>query len=301
MNPVTERPALSVIVVRFAGGEAVESTLHALDTQSAHLALEVICMSGREHRVPESWRTRYASVRWIDAPAQSSPARLRTLGVLASTGVLVACTEDHCVPASDWCRRICDAHHVPQRVVGGAIDKGKPPVPARSGAGAWAAYLLDYSRYMPPLSGGPAEYLSDCNVSYARDALNVVAHVWREEFHETAVHGALVGRGVSLVLDPSILVSQERGVDLAAYLRERTHHGRIFATTRLNGASSAARLRWIAMSLLLPPVIVLRVLSRLRSKGRLRSVPLSAWPPLALAAVAWSLGEWLGYSTGRAR
>lgn len=309
MNGADARPALSVVIVRFAGGAAIESTLRAIEPQRRELSLEVLCVSASEHTVAAEWRQRYPAVRWIEAPEHSTPARLRTIGVAASTGELVACTEDHCVPAPDWCVRIVAAHRVGNVVVGGGIEMGAPvgasatgTEASRSGsarAGAWVAYLLDYSRYMPPFPGGQVEYVSDCNVSYSRAMLDTVADVWRDEFHETAVHGALVQRGAMLRLDPSVLVSQVRIIALSSYLHERAMHGRIFAATRVRGASTRARLKWTAASLLLPTVIVVRVVNRLRHRQRLGAVPTGAWLPLAFAAVAWSYGEFKGYVTGR--
>ena len=309
MNADDRRPALSIVIVRFALGDAIDATLRAIEPQGRELSIEVLCVSAGERAVAVEWRQRYPAVRWIEAPAHATPARLRTLGVAASTGELVACTEDHCVPAPDWCARIVAAHVAGNVVVGGAIEKGAPvgtsttgtaaSGPESAGPSAWVAYLLDYSRYMPPFPAGPAEYVSDCNVSYRRAMLDAVADVWREEFHETTVHRALVQRGVTLRLDPSVLVSQERTIALSSYLLERTQHGRLFAAARVRGASRIARLKWMMGSLFLPPVIVLRVVARLRRKGRLGAVPAGAWLPLACAAVAWSYGELKGYVTGR--
>jgi len=283
--------ALSVVVVRFVGGEAVLRTLDALAPQLAALDGEAI-VAHRAHDAPSAeWRARYPAVRWVAGPGDASPARLRTLGVLSATGTVVACTEDHCTPAADWCARIVAAHADGERVVGGAIDKA----PTADGT-AWAAYLLDYARYMSPLPAGPAEYVSDCNVSYPRAALASVADRWRDEFHETTVHWALRARGLTLQLDPSIVVRQHREVSLAPYLAERREHGRIFARTRIAaGVSPIARLRLVLTALLLAPVLVRRVRQVLAARGADRAVPATAWQPLTRAARAWADGELAGY------
>jgi hypothetical protein len=284
--------ALSVVVVRFVGGAGVERTLEALVPQLEGVAGEAIVAHRAGEPPTEAMRQRFPQVRWVAGAADASPARLRTLGVLASGGRVVACTEDHCLPAPGWAVRVVAAHaDGVARVVGGAIDKS----PTADGT-AWAAYLLDYARYMSPLPGGAADYVSDCNVSYPRSALDAVADRWREEFHETTVHWALRARGVALQLDPSIVVQQHREVALAAYLDERREHGHIFARTRVAaGVSPVVRLRLVLTALVLAPVLVRRVRQVLAARGGAAQVPAEAWSPLRRAARAWADGELRGY------
>ena len=288
---------MSAVIVAFAGGESVRRPLAALAPQCEALGVEVVVAHEQGSIEVERLAALFPFARWVAAPPGSSPARLRTLGVLASSGAVVACTEDHCTPNADWCARILAAH-APEgeaRVVGGAID-----VPASAPPAAWAAYLLDYSRYMPPLDGAPAQ-ASDCNVSYRRASLDAVSAAWRDEFHENVVHAALSDAGVPLRADASIVVVEERHVALGPYLRERVGHGRLFAATRVSDAAGATRLRLAAQSFVLPAALVARVVARLRARRRLGRVPNGAWPRLAVAAAAWSMGELAGYITRRPR
>lgn len=286
-------PSLSVVIVRFAGGDAVKATLAALAPQRTDENPEVIVAHRVGEGASDDLRSRFPWVRWVSGDPGASPARLRTLGVRATTGALVACTEDHCMPAPDWCARIAEAHRDGEAVVGGAIDKA----PSHDG-GAWAAYLLDFARYMSPLRRGPASYASDCNVSYRRESLERVAHRWKDEFHETTVHWALQAAGVPLRLEPGIVVFQHRVISMQEWLPERRAHGKVFAMTRVAGAS---RLRSVLLALstyLLPLVSVGRVVQRLRARDMLGRVPRSAWRPLLRAALAWSGGEREGYLRG---
>ena len=289
-------PSLSVVIVTFAGGDAVRRPLESLARQCEPAEVDVVVAyeTGIVDVAPIA--TRFPFARWVAAPPGSSPARLRTLGVAASRGAIVACTEDHCTPAADWCARVVAAHATGVHAVGGAID-----VPATATPDAWAAYLLDYSRYMPPLDGADASQASDCNVSYRRASLDAVREAWADEFHENVVHAALAREGVSLRADGSIMVVEERAVALGRYLRERVEHGRLFAATRVADARGSTRACLAAQSLLLPPALVSRVVARLRGRGRLGAVPFGAWPRLAAAATAWSLGELAGYVTRRPR
>ncbi|MEP7382989.1 MAG: hypothetical protein ABI910_14965 [Gemmatimonadota bacterium] len=282
--------SLSVIVVRFAGGDAISETLAALAPQVSAVAGEIVVAHRDDDAPSAALRSAFPTVRWLAGALDASPARLRSAGVRASVGAIVACPEDHCTPASDWSHCLLAAHARVHAIVGGAIDKA----PTSSGA-AWAAYLLDYARYMSPLPAGLSEHASDCNVSYRRRDLDDVAVSWEDEFHETTVQWALAACGVGVQLDPAIVVGQHRDVVLAQYLRERRAHGRIYANTRIAGASFAARARFATLALLLPPVIVLRVRRLIASRGAAGTVPGSAWGPLVRAALAWSAGELDGY------
>ena len=286
--------ALSVVVVRFVGDDGITRTLEALAPQLAPQLAErggeLVVAHRPDEAPPAAMRTRFPAVRWVACETGASPARMRADGVRASTGAVVACTEDHCIPASDWCARLLQAHERMHAIVGGAIDK----VPTAS-APAWAAYLLDYARYMSPLPAGPADHASDCNVSYRRSDLDDVSAAWEDEFHETTVQWALAARGVTVQLDPSIVVRQHREIALADYLRERREHGRVYANTRIAGASPLTRARLAATALLLTPVLVLRVRGILATRSARGMVPRAAWGPLVRGAAAWSAGEWDGY------
>lgn len=281
---------LSVVVVRFAGGDAVSRTLEMLVPQVERAGGDIVVAHRRDDAPSAALRAQYPSVRWIAGDANATPARLRSIGVGSSTGRIVACTEDHCVPMRDWAQRVLQAHVRGSAIVGGAIDKAPTP-----SAAAWVAYLLDYARYMSPLPGGPSAHASDCNVSYARRDLDAVRDAWSDEFHETTVQWALAARGIPVVLDPTVVVQQHRDIELGEYLRERRAHGRIYAKTRIARASAMARARFAALALLLPPVLVMRVQRVVSSRGGAVAVPPGVWTLLTRAAIAWSAGELDGY------
>jgi hypothetical protein len=182
-------------------------------------------------------------------------------------------------------------------VVGGAIEKLRPDKPV-----AWAAYLLDYGRYMLPLSSGPAEYLSDCNVSYKRSVLEEIITHWRDSFHETRVHDAIRERNGAdaIVLDPAIVVMQSRRPELGDFLSDRVAHGKLFARLRAAKYNRRARIVYSLGALALAPVFVWRALRRAWRRSDMRMGALRALPLMILAALAWSLGESIGALTPEA-
>ena len=175
MDADATRPALSIVVVVFAGGEAIVRLLEALQAQRGLSAPIEIIIAGA-HDMVDARATHAVAphARLLRGPLGAHPAELRALGVAVASAPIVACTEDHCVPAPDWCVRILAAHQGPALAVGGAIQKLQPDA-----AIAWAAYLLEYARFMPPLQSGPAHYVSDCNVSYKRSMLTEIAATWQ--------------------------------------------------------------------------------------------------------------------------
>src|SRR5262249_27076921 len=104
--------------------------------------------------------------------------RRRAIGLSMVRGHLVAMTEDHAVPAPDWCRQITAVHEQSDyAAIGGAIENGvdRPT--------NWAWYYCDFGRYGGPLLAGPSPYASDVNISYKRDALQRIRSVWSDAYH----------------------------------------------------------------------------------------------------------------------
>jgi hypothetical protein len=220
----------------------------------------------------------------------------RAVGLRLSHGRIVAMTEDHAIPAEDWCQQILKAHEQPYGVIGGAIENAID-CPLN-----WAWYYCDFGRYGRPLKNGEAEYVSDINVAYKRDALESVRDIWHEAYHETTVHWSLRERGTKLFLDEKMVVFQNRPpLSLPKVLRERFDWGRVFAETRANEMSFLRRLVFAAGATFLPLLLVLRVVKNMRRQRRTFYQILKVFPLAFLLLLSWSLGESIGYLTGEPR
>jgi hypothetical protein len=284
--------------VVYAGGRCIKRVLEALQHQDAVAGPVEVIVALSPGRVNEQTvHSAAPGARVVRGPADAHPAELRALGVRLAAAPIVACTEDHCVPARDWCASILRAHASHPLVIGGAIAKLQPDRPI-----AWAAYLLDYARYMPPLKAGPADYLSDCNVSYKRSVLDSIPPDWQTAFHETRVHDAIRARAGAdaIVLDPNIVVLQSRHPRLRAFLVERFAHGRLYAHLRAETYSSRQRWMYAGGALGLGPVLVWRALRNAWRSRDARLGALRALPILSLAALCWSAGEGVGALTAGA-
>ena len=226
-------------------------------------------------------------------PRKLTYAQLRARGVAQSAGDIVAVTEDHCTPSSDWCRQILEAHRQSHAAIGGAVEKQTPDTVL-----SWAFYLADYLRYLDPREG-PAASLTDGNVTYKRAALMEIRDAWEVEFHENLVHAALRMRGHSLWLSPRIVVRQKRKMTLRDAVRDRYAFGRLFGSTRVEGMRLPGRLRLTLLCVVLPPLLLMRVAAHVLRTRRYIAASLRALPALVLISTVWAWGEFVGYLTMR--
>jgi hypothetical protein len=232
-----------------------------------------------------------ASSPGVSAHAHRLCDRRRAMGLALAKGRIVAMTEDHAVPAADWCRQTLAAHEQPYAVIGGAIDNAvDAPI-------NWALYYCDFGRFGSPLRTGPADYASDVNVAYKRSALDATRPLWREAYHETSLHWALQARGEVLFLDSRLLVHQHRPrISLRQACAERIQWGRIFAETRAAACGGWRSRCYAAGTALLPPLLVIRILRHMLRHGRSLAQIVATLPLAAVLVTGWSVGEFLGYA-----
>ncbi len=294
---------LSVLLTVVSGVDSLDRCLQALIPQVQAANGEIIVPIDEFCADVKSMEARYPTVQfhWIDdlgvASCADIPAhkhrlfdRRRACGLSRVRGRIVAMTEDHAVPAEDWCARILEAHKQPYAVIGGPIDNeiDKPL--------NWAWYYCDFGRYGSPIEAGPRDYVSDVNISYKRTALEAVRDTWCVAYHETNVHWALQARGEVLFIDPSIVVFQHRPQQsFGSALRERLEWGRIFAETRVRECSSLRRLTFLLGAPVLPMLLSWRAFRHMIRQGRTIGQIFRAFPLIAALLSAWSCGEFVGY------
>lgn len=305
----SERPQLSVVVAPTDTGAALGGALEALAAQNAAPRFEVIvpydasiggidtlCRAHPDVRFLEVYGTAALGDAADPGLRHEAIDRRRAAALAAAQGEVIALTEEFARPARDWCARLAALHaRLPHAVIGGAIE------PARDRLVNWALYFGDAGRYQNPLPEGPAQFVSDVNVSYKRSALYAAADEWRERYHETGLHDALRRAGHTLWLDPGLIVRQDRGVvALGDALRERFAWARLYAGRR--AAEVHPRARWLLAvgAPLLGPVLFARQAGVSWQRGRHRRALLRTAPLLALMDLLWSVGEMTGYIAPRA-
>jgi hypothetical protein len=294
---------LSIVIAVVSGAAALRRCLTALCTQTRGFDYEITVPYDRWSLDVAELGAEFPDVRFhriddLGAAASATTSahahrlydRRRAAGLALARGTIVAMTEDHAVPASDWCAQLLAAHAGPHAVVGGAIENAVDrPL-------NWAWYYCDFGRYGRPFAPGAADYVSDVNVAYKREALAATHELWRDAYHETTLHWALRERGQVLFLDPGPVVYQHRPtLDLARALRERVEWGRVFAETRAAASGSWQRVAYAAATPILPLLLLGRAVHHMRRQRRsLRQIATTL--PLALILLsAWAIGECTGY------
>jgi len=216
--------------------------------------------------------------------------RRRSAGLSLCRGRIVALTEDHALPADDWARQMLAAHEQPYVAIGGAIENCVDDVINR------AVYFCDFGRYGRPFDPGPAKYISDVNLAYKREALESTESIWKDAYHETTVHWAMLAKGETLYLDDRPVVFQKRRqMTLRQALSERVEWGRVFAETRSAKLTRFLRVIYAAGSPLLPPLMLFRGFRNMRRQRLTAGRMFSTLPVAFVLLCGWSCGEFFGY------
>ena len=242
----------------------------------------------------DACRAKFPEFHFVANTGQRTPLELVSRVLRECKGELILLTKDHCVPAPDWVRRMVDAQAPDRAAVGGRVEP-----PRDASAVDWAFFFIDFYRYTGPVGDGWSTSLTVCNVSYDRGRLDAIHDVWQNTFVETAVNDALAVRFGRLWLDETSEVTVHRRLTLREALYERYLFGRLFGYSRLAGISGRRRLLYAAFAPALPLLLLQRLTSAARRSHRHTEALQRSWLPLTLMVLSRSLGEWLGYITGR--
>ncbi|NIV10089.1 MAG: glycosyltransferase [Aliifodinibius sp.] len=290
----TSFPELSVVVVTLGGREYIPRCLSALQKQEHAVRQEIIVPCDDRIFDVEALRQQFPDVNFVSVKGRLTYAELRAIGFQKAQGKIIALTEDHCLPRPEWCANILKHHAETIAAVGGSVVKNGKDTRLN-----WAIYLSDFGRYMPPVKEGPSMYLTDCNVSYKREALTPIFDLWKKEFHETTVNWTLQKQGKILLLAPDVVVDQQRSLTYQVAFRERYAFGRLFASTRVAATSSIKRLFYTCFSVFLPGLILARVAKNVFLKRRAIGTFFTSIPAILFLGIAWAWGEFIGYLSGR--
>lgn len=285
---------VSVAVVCICSGKHLVRCLEALRAQLDAPEFDIVVAYDPLIADIDVARRAFPDVRIVANEGQRTPLELASRALAESTGDLILLTEDHCVPDPRWVRTMADAQRANRAAVGGLVRIARDAPPTD-----WAFYFVDFFRYTEVASEGPSPTLTVCNVAYQRSHLHEIRDLWSDHFHETEVNDALRRRFGALWLEPLSGVTMGRHVRLPDAIRERYAFGRLFGYTRIRFCSPSRRACYAVLSPGLPVLLLARMIRvALRSTHDAASLA-RGWVPLVLMVLSWSLGEWLGYVTGR--
>jgi len=212
---------------------------------------------------------------------------LRAQATADAIGEIVAWTEDHCLPAPDWCARICEAHamRLNADVIGGAVLNGSCEATMD-----WANFLCTFGPFVPPLDRTPTKRApAVANLSMKRRA--IPSGIIRAGWIESAYLPRLLATG-RVKFDGQIQVTHIQSWGFWGTFAAHFHNGR--STTGLLADTLPAwrRARQVLVCLLMPLELTRTSITPLIGKPE---VQWCRHLPLVLAlAVAFSAGEFIG-------
>lgn len=294
----TNQPALSVILGRVSTEDTdrVIETILALDPATSGADCEIVIADRLQDDITRRIEREFPHVRLIPCPPDMSLPAMRTVALDASSGRIVAVTEDHCVPTKGWARTITTAFDkggdglvaVGGSVVNGVTDTGLD----------WATYLCEYSFFSPPVAEGETGILPGMNVAYLRSALErVPRHLLNSGFWETTAHPVLLENGGRFVSLNQLIMLHKKRFSWGLFASQRFIYSRYYAGLRFGDSGLFKRIAVSVASLALPPLLILRAIQAGRRKG-LGQQLWAASPHLLGFYVIWALGESVGALRG---
>ena len=305
---MSDTPVLSLIVTIVDGGDQLRGFLRRVEAFENAPSMEVIVPYDASIGETAKMATEFPGVRFLDIgridtakPLDTSAGqhelfdRRRAAGLMAATGEIIGMLEDRGWPQADWAAVLVRLHRtLPNGVIGGAIECREP-----AGSVNWAFYVSDFGRYGRPFDSGPADWVSDVNLSYSRKALEETRHLWKDRYHEPIVHWYLIGKGEQLWLSNELVVHHQRpATTFGQLLPERFGWGRLFGEIRVRDMPEGKRWALILASPLIAPLLWFRHYKIQASKGR-GARYLKTLPRVMVLSTAWTLGEVWGYITKR--
>ena len=282
-------PALSVVVPSVNGWGELEGCLAALSAEGAGVPLEILVPDRLGEGLRRRVRERFPAVRLLPAESGTTIPDLRALAFAEATAPAVAVIEDHVRVPPGWARALLGALDRGEDVAGGAVVNA-----ATETRVDWAAFLCEYSQLLPPLPAGEVAGLAGNNVVYRRSVLARAEAAWRAGRWEDHLHADLRRLGVSLHQHPEIVVGHRMRYTVGEYLSQRFLYARAYAGLRLADAGRFKRLLFGALAAGLPPVLFLRIVRNVVTKGGHGRALWRSWPLILVFTSAWGLGEVTG-------
>ena len=287
----TDTPFVSVVIASVNGFPWIGACLDALTRQRGGIAYEILVLDRCGETVREEIRRRFPQPEIRVLPVEGCPSipKLRALGMAAARGRMIGILEDHCNVPPTWFQSIGRAHRAGHRAIGSGVENG-----AVERVTDWAVFFCEYAKFMPPVQGGTGvEIPGNCAV-YDRLALDLVGPEIRQEVWESFIHRRMAEEGVEFFCDPEMTVSHKREFPFGYFMSQRYHYSRSFAGMRLQNAPLSRRLLYACATPLLPPMLLWRMATTIRRKGRRKKEFITAVPVIGVFLLSWAWGEAVG-------
>lgn len=289
MSPIK----VSVIIPSFNSSATIERCLRSLLSQNTSYSYEVIVADSSTDGTGDLIAELFPEIRLCRSRDRMYPGAAFNKGIAEAQGELLAFTGADCVASPSWIQNIVDAHEKDHLAIGGAIDNANP----ESYMG-WAYYFFEFSQWMP--AGSPrlmAEIPTGC-LSVKRRAFEEFGPFAEEGFcSDTVFSWRMVQAGHKPWFVPSIRIAHINPETLFDHVRRKVRHGWFFARVRSKEKrfSLAKRAGYAMGCTILPALLLLRICRRVASSRCYGRQFLLVLPPIVVHAIAWSVGEAIGY------
>ena len=207
-------------------------------------------------------------------------------GIAAAEGSVVALTTTQFRVRKEW------AHALLLRLGDGALVGvgGRIAVDPGVGTLGRAVHLLRYSEHLVSARSASAADPAGENAAYLRTAILEDCPDLSRGFWEVDAHRRWRLEGRQLADAPEAICDFVPTVSLGDMLLNRFVHGRHFGRYRV-AQLGWSRWRAVAVTPLVPVVLLARIAGRVRRAGQPLGPVLTVLPALAALAVAWAAGE----------
>ncbi|HEY4281750.1 MAG TPA: glycosyltransferase [Chthoniobacterales bacterium] len=294
MSSSATSPELSVILIIPDRYATIRNTVRALKAQTVHGCLELVLVAPFQEaaRGVEEDAAMFHSVQVVEFGEIRTLAAPRSAGVRAATAPLVALCEDHALPERNWAEALIKAHREERAAVGPAFLNGNPAVLS------WISLIMDYGRWMDPVTGGNTNDVPGHNSAWKRSILLDCGSKLEQVLQApTLLHWELVDKGHQLYLEPDAKVRHFNITRLGSFIVDHYYGARMFAGVRSSEWPAWQRGVYVCAT----PLFVIRKLRQwighIRRTGLSKMLP---WmlPHLMLAAVTSGTGELIGFGFG---
>jgi hypothetical protein len=263
------------------------------DAAASHLQIEPIVIERCGDDVRRVIQETFPEARMVPVDRRISIPAMRALGFDRASAPAVAVIEDHVIVPAGWARGMATALAEGADVVGGGVRNAAVTTLVDR-----AAFLCEYSHLLPPQPVGPVDALTGNNVAYRRAVLDRYRSTIDHGRWEDELHAAMRRDGVSLIGRPDIVVWHKMHYRIRDYVAQRFWYARAYAGMKREAMSPSARAVRSIGSLALPPVLLWRIISRVRRSDGDPQSWVSSLPLLTLFVCAWAAGEAAGYLAG---
>ncbi len=294
MTPPAPLPDLSVIVPAVNGIEILLECVDALrQAATGGTLIEILVVERGGEPVRQHLAVQAPDALVLPVPPGTSIPRMRATGFRHARAGAVAVIEDHVLVPADWAHKLLSSLNSGADVVGGSIHNA-----ATTTLVDRAAFLCEYSHLLMPAAGMSVRSLPGNNVAYRRTRAEPYVTLLDEGQWEDQFHQAMRRDGIALTSRPDIAVGHKMHYSMMDYLSQRFLYSRALAGMKRADMPMAQRVLRAVGSFALPPILLTRIIRRVRASARHRRDLIPALPLLAMFVGAWAAGEAVGYATG---